>query len=148
MHVAWWEPQRKHGRLGTVGYQYAMSIMNSITYSSSLYILFLNICVWDCECENKMELNYLDILGFAMSFLRAEATSAPMVHMLFWIPGILFNIDLGHKPGKNKFLLLSKKSLFELRRPEPITSSRPDPFLGNFMWNSVGFTRKNNFYTL
>ena len=37
----------------------------------------------DCECENKMEQNYLDGSAFAMVMLRAKDTGAAVLHMLF-----------------------------------------------------------------
>ena len=76
-----------------------------------------------------MEQKYVDGSAFAMMFLRDENADAAVVKMLFWTPDISFNIYLGliYQPGDKKVLLLSRESIVELRRPEPITSSPPWP---------------------
>ena len=48
-----------------------------------MYIFFLRNCERDCECNNKLEQNYLDGLVLAMIILRAKDAGAAMLHMLF-----------------------------------------------------------------
>ena len=53
----------------------------------------------DFECEKK---NYLVGSALAVIFLHAKHAGAVVFKMIFWTPGILFNIDLSFMARETK----------------------------------------------